>query len=261
MSSNRDAARATEATPKDRLRPRHAPPARRRSVGRIRATERCFPRRPSGTPGTEVLGTRAIVVCLACTDETLHVGKPTHSSLPRTRRAPSGVAPSSPPTTRTPWTRVDPGTSLRFGCLSTKSTRAIDGRAVLRSQGFSPSQRFSPTRASWPCFMPHPPIGFRPSELLPARQPWHLSTPVPSCRFGEQAPLGFRAFIRRAVRHLREGCSPSLRPLLSWPSPPSRLAATPLGRALPACASPKLRSRVSIRHRLGPSRKRAGQPP
>jgi len=51
------------------------------------------------------------------------------------------------------------------------------GRTV-RSQGFSPSQRFSPTRASWLCFTPHPPIGFRSSEPFPHRQPRYLSISV-----------------------------------------------------------------------------------
>jgi len=38
-----------------------------------------------------------------------------------------------------------------------------------RSRGFSPPQRFFPTRALWPCFMPHPPIGFGPSEPCSTR--------------------------------------------------------------------------------------------
>jgi hypothetical protein len=32
--------------------------------------------------------------------------------------------------------------------------------STIRSQGFSPSQRFDPARALWLCFAPHPPIGF-----------------------------------------------------------------------------------------------------
>jgi hypothetical protein len=46
---------------------------------------------------------------------------------------------------------------------------------TIRSQSFSLSQRFNPARASWLCFAPHPPIGFRSSELFPLGQPWHLS--------------------------------------------------------------------------------------
>jgi hypothetical protein len=43
---------------------------------------------------------------------------------------------------------------------------------TVRSQGFSPSQRFDPARASWLCFAPHPPLGFLwPSELFPLGQP------------------------------------------------------------------------------------------
>jgi hypothetical protein len=49
---------------------------------------------------------------------------------------------------------------------------------TLRSQGFSPSQRFDPTDASWLYFTPHPSIGFRPSELFPRSQPSRLSTRI-----------------------------------------------------------------------------------
>lgn len=51
--------------------------------------------------------------------------------------------------------------------------------STIRSQGFSPSQRFDPTRASWFCFTPHPPVGFRPSECFPLSQLLHLSVPRP----------------------------------------------------------------------------------
>jgi hypothetical protein len=65
--------------------------------------------------------------------------------------------------------------SVPFGV----STRAIVMPVYLtdtfRSQGFSPSQRFHPARASWLCFTPHPPLGFRSSELFPLGQPWRLS--------------------------------------------------------------------------------------
>jgi hypothetical protein len=73
---------------------------------------------------------------------------------------------------RLPWGSVPFGVSTRAivvpVCLSD----------TVRSQGFSPSQRFEPARASWLCFAPHPPIGFRPSELFPLSQPEHLSMPV-----------------------------------------------------------------------------------
>jgi hypothetical protein len=49
---------------------------------------------------------------------------------------------------------------------------------TVRSQSFSLSQRFEPAWAWWLCFAPHPPIGFRPSELFPLGQPWHLSVLV-----------------------------------------------------------------------------------
>jgi len=39
--------------------------------------------------------------------------------------------------------------------------------ATIRSQSFSPSQRFVPSTPSRLCFTPHPLVGFRPSELFP----------------------------------------------------------------------------------------------
>lgn len=69
---------------------------------------------------------------------------------------------------------------VRF--LSAESARVIGLQRCLgctvRSRGFSPSQRLSPTRALRLCFTPHPPIGFRSSEPFPHRQPWYLSIPV-----------------------------------------------------------------------------------
>jgi hypothetical protein len=57
-------------------------------------------------------------------------------------------------------------------CLSAKSDMPIVNvtaylTATLRSQGFSPSQRFDPGTPLRLCFAPHPLVGFRPSELLP----------------------------------------------------------------------------------------------
>jgi hypothetical protein len=40
----------------------------------------------------------------------------------------------------------------------------------LRPQVFSTSRRFDPPRACWPCFMPDPLMGFRPSELCSPRR-------------------------------------------------------------------------------------------
>jgi len=48
---------------------------------------------------------------------------------------------------------------------------------TVRPQGFSPSRRFDPARALWVYFTPHPPIGFRSSELFPRGQPLRLSAP------------------------------------------------------------------------------------
>jgi hypothetical protein len=48
----------------------------------------------------------------------------------------------------------------------------------LRSQGFSPSQRFAPRWTLRPCFMPVAPLGFVPSEPFPLEEPYRLSTAV-----------------------------------------------------------------------------------
>jgi len=74
------------------------------------------------------------------------------------------------------------GTFLEVRLLSAKTTQVIVALAYLtsaiRSQGFSPSQRFDPTRASWLCFTPHPPIGFWSPKLFPLSQPLRLSAIV-----------------------------------------------------------------------------------
>jgi hypothetical protein len=83
---------------------------------------------------------------------------------------------------------------VRF--LSTESVRKIGAQRYLgctfRSQGFSPSQRFSPFRTSWLYFTPHPPLGFRSSELFPLRQPGYLTISVALLSFRQRAvALGF----------------------------------------------------------------------
>jgi len=65
---------------------------------------------------------------------------------------------------------------------SAKSVQAIVVSGYLpdtiRPQGFSPSRRFEPTWTLWLCFAPHPPMGFRPSELFPLNQPYRLLATV-----------------------------------------------------------------------------------
>lgn len=62
---------------------------------------------------------------------------------------------------------------MRFVFLSTERAQVIGASVCLsdtvRSQRFSRSQRFAPTCALWLCFAPHPPLGFRPSELSSTR--------------------------------------------------------------------------------------------
>jgi hypothetical protein len=69
-------------------------------------------------------------------------------------------------------------------CLSTESGEPIVDTldclpSAIRSQGFSPSQRFDPGSPSWLCFKPHPSLGFMGLQSFSRRgQPWCLSTPV-----------------------------------------------------------------------------------
>jgi len=93
---------------------------------------------------------------------------------------------------------------VRF--LSAKSAWVIGVQRCLgctvRSQGFSPSQRFTPTRASWLCFAPHPPIGFWSSELFPLGQPRYLSISVALLSFRQwSGAAGNRWFPITLVRH------------------------------------------------------------
>jgi hypothetical protein len=60
-----------------------------------------------------------------------------------------------------PFGEISPGGPLVPACLTD----------TFRPQGFSPSRRLTPTRASWLCFTPLPPLGFWPSELFPLGQP------------------------------------------------------------------------------------------
>jgi len=69
-----------------------------------------------------------------------------------------------------------PWGSLPFDEISDGDRYAPDYLpGTFRSQGFSPSQRFDPTDASWLCFTPHPSLGFGPPERLPHNQPSRLS--------------------------------------------------------------------------------------
>ena len=65
-----------------------------------------------------------------------------------------------------------------FGVFAWAIVAPVYLTGTIRSQGFSPSQRFEPARAPWLCFTPHPPLGFRSSELFPRGQPQHLSVLV-----------------------------------------------------------------------------------
>lgn len=100
---------------------------------------------------------------------------------------------------------------VRF--LSTESARMIGVQRYLdctvRSHGFAPSQRFSPIRALWLCFTPHPPIGFRSSELFPHRQPWHFSVSVALLSFRQRAGA-IGCPVTRAHSYFSSPASPTL---------------------------------------------------
>lgn len=87
--------------------------------------------------------------------------------------------------------RVTGDTFLGVRFLSADSVREIGVqlclRCTVRSQGFTPSQRFTPSRTSWLCFTPHPSIGFWSSELFPLRQPGYLSISVALLSFRQLA--------------------------------------------------------------------------
>ena len=90
---------------------------------------------------------------------------------------------TTPPMGFGPLRRLNPG-DLASVCLSD----------TIRSQSFSLSQRFDLTRASWPCFVPHPPLGFAHGLQSFSRSASRTASrrPLPSCRYtgGALALLG-----------------------------------------------------------------------
>lgn len=84
-----------------------------------------------------------------------------------------------------------PWGSVPFGEISAGDSGVLVYlTSTFRSRSFSLPQRLTPTRTSWLCFAPHPPLGLRPPELLPHRQPWHLSAldSLMSFRSGSRRP-------------------------------------------------------------------------
>jgi hypothetical protein len=161
-------------------------------------------------------------------------------------------------------------TSHGVRCLSTKSASRIVGAptcltGAIRSQGFSPSQRFHPLETSWLCFTPHPSAGFRASRAFsaqPAAAPLgalcspavQVSAPgTPRC-VRSARNCGFRAFLRLSIRHppdrsRTDRCSPGLSPLRGLPDTTAGPESSPLAlhRSKAGCARPAfcwLRPRV-----------------
>jgi hypothetical protein len=157
------------------------------------------------------------------------VVRPSRSRLPRSFA--SGQGRQHPRETRS---GIYDGASPGVRPPSTTGARAIVGVAVyltatFRSQGFSPSQRFDPARASWLCFAPQPPVGFGPPECSPPCQPRRLSAPV------ALLPLGWRC--PRSVARSRT--APPLWSTLRW-SPTRRGPVAerfPAGHQTPVSAS------------------------
>jgi hypothetical protein len=61
-----------------------------------------------------------------------------------------------------------PWGSVPFGGFSTDDGLQRCLGCTVRSRGFSPPQRFSPIRALWLCFTPHPPLGFLVFRAFPS---------------------------------------------------------------------------------------------
>lgn len=118
---------------------------------------------------------------------------------------------------------------VRFGSLLTTSASVVVHVSVyltdtVRSQSFSLSQRFDPTDAWWPCFMPQPPSGFQVYRAFPARVsrrafrlllPSRLERPLTSTEADTRTAVGHRALLRPSVRHSHSCCSHEREPLLS----------------------------------------------
>jgi hypothetical protein len=139
---------------------------------------------------------------------------------------------------------------------------------TVRSQSFSLSQRFEPARASWLCFTPHPPIGFRSPELFPPGRPWHLSMLVTLVSFVRQTSWSprlqsFAPTWSPCSKPVRLGtgtsrCSHDLSPLRGVPSqslglrpPLMRLLRHEPQRPKTRCLVASRHFRVSIRLGLG----------
>jgi hypothetical protein len=80
--------------------------------------------------------------------------------------------------------RLLPWGSVPFGVSTWAIVASVCLFDAIRSQRFSRSQRFEPARVSWPCFMPHPPLGFRNGLQSLSRSTSRDASrrPLPSCR-------------------------------------------------------------------------------
>jgi hypothetical protein len=80
--------------------------------------------------------------------------------------------------------RLLPWGSVPFGVSSRAIVASVCLFDAVRSQRFSRSQRFDPARASWPCFMPLPPLGFGTGLQSLSRSTSRNASrrPLPSCR-------------------------------------------------------------------------------
>lgn len=92
---------------------------------------------------------------------------------------------------------------------------------TFRSQRFSRSQRLAPTWALWLCFTPHPPLGFRPSELSSTRTSRSISrcppallplVPAPNQYRYQLSALAFRVSYPPASQSRPESLTTTQRP-------------------------------------------------
>lgn len=136
----------------------------------------------------------------------------------------------------------------RFMCLSAKSDVRIVALACLtntiRSQSFSPSQRFDPRTSLRLYFAPHPLIGFQTFRAFPTKASrcasrhsllsCHYALPLhrmlcatASCATAPRSQgnaIDFKALLRLGVRTLPAPDYRYTKPLLSWPFSSPRLA-------------------------------------
>jgi hypothetical protein len=117
---------------------------------------------------------------------------------------------------------ISPGVRFPFGVFARAIVELVCLSSSVRSQGFSPSQRFDPAQALWLCFAPHPPIGFLTFRAFPTWVAAHLSVPLPSCGWVSLHAPGFpQGPLWPSSSHASDSAASRLeQPPSSSPTPP-----------------------------------------